>query len=248
MAATPTDAVIRDLAATGVLRAAINFGNPVLAQRDPATGDARGVTAELARELASRLSVPLRLVAFEAAREVFEALQAAAWDVAFLAIDPRRAEAIDFTAPYVIIEGGYMVPVDSPLHSVAAVDRAGVRIAVAQGSAYDLHLTRTITRAEIIRAPTGSEAIERFLREPIDVAAGIRGPLLRFAGSHPGLRVIDGRFMVIEQALGVPKGRSAGLLYLRRFLEEMKASGAIADGLVRSGQHDAVVAPAASPD
>jgi polar amino acid transport system substrate-binding protein len=244
MHTTSMDEVIRDLASTGTLRAAINYGNPVLAQRDPATGEACGVTAELARELASRLSVPLRLVTFDAAGKVFEALKSEAWDVAFLAIDPLRAQEIAFTAPYVIIEGGYMVPMDSPLRNVEHVDRPGVRIAVSKNSAYDLHLTRTIRHAGIVRAATGNDAIELFLREKFDVAAGIKGPLLRFAAGHPGLRVLDGRFMVIEQAMGTPRGRDAGLHYLRLFLEERKASGAIADGLRRSGQHDALVAPA----
>ncbi len=245
MTVTSMDKVIKDLAPDGTLRAAINFGNPVLAQPDPATGEPRGVTAELAHELASRLSVPLRLVTFDAAGKVFEALKSGAWDIAFLAIDPLRAEEIAFTAPYVIIEGSYMVRADSPLRTIADVDRPGVRISVSKGSAYDLHLSRSIEHAEIVRAATGNDAIERFLRDKLDVAAGVKGPLLRFADEHPELRVMDGRFMVIEQAMGTPRGREAGLHYLRRFLEEMKASGVIADGLRRSGQHDALVAPAA---
>ena len=136
----PPEAV-RELAPTGKLRAAINYGNPVLAQRDPATGQPRGISADLARELGKRLGVPVEFVTFDAAGKVFDALGSGAWDVAFLAIDPARAAEIDFTAPYVIIEGGYLVPVSSPLRAIGDVDREGVRIAVGNKSAYDLYLT-----------------------------------------------------------------------------------------------------------
>jgi polar amino acid transport system substrate-binding protein len=233
------------LAPSGTLRAAINFGNPVLAQKDPATQDARGASVDIARELASRLGVPLALVTFDAAGKVFEALKGGAWDVAFLAIDPKRAAEIDFTAPYVIIEGSYMVRADSPLRAIEDVDRAGVRIAVGNGSAYELYLSRTIRHAELVRAATGALSIEQFLRDGLEAAAGVKSPLVRYAQAHEGLRVMDGRFMAIEQAMGTPKGRDAGATYLRGFVEELKASGFVADALARSGQHDAKVAPAA---
>ena len=138
-----------------------------------------------------------------------------------------------------------MVPADSPLRVIDDVDRSGVRIAVGKGSAYDLYLTRTIRQAEIVRAPTGNEAIAMFERDGLEVAAGVKSPLLRYAQSRPELRVMDGRFMVIEQAMGVPKGRTAAVRYLRTMIEELKASGFVAEALARSGQGDALVAPAA---
>jgi polar amino acid transport system substrate-binding protein len=239
--------VKRDLAPGGTLRVAINYGNPVLAQKDAASGEPRGVSAEVARDLARRLAIPHAFVTFDAAGKVFEALSQGAWDVAFMAIDPKRAADIDFTPPYVIIEGSYMVPADSPLRVIDDVDRAGVRVAVGKGSAYDLYLTRTIRHAEIVRAPTGNEAIAMFERDKLEVAAGVKSPLLRYAQSRPDLRVMDGRFMVIEQAMGVPKGRTQALHYLRTLIEELKASGFVADALARSGQHDALVAPSARP-
>ena len=242
---TTRAAVARELAPTGTLRAAINFGNPVLAQKDPGTGEPCGVSVDIARELARRLDLPITLVTFDAAGKVFEALKKNAWDVAFLAIDPKRAAEIEFTAPYVIIEGAYMVPVVSPLRAVEDVDRERVRIAVANGSAYELYLSRTIKHAQIVRAPTGNEAIAMFDRDQLEVAAGVRSPLLRFAQSRPDLRVIDGRFMVIEQAMGTPIGRLTAAKYIRGLIEDLKASGFVAAGLERSGQHDAVVAPAA---
>ena len=235
--------VLRDLAPDGRIRAAINFGNPVLAQKDPQTGRAQGVSVDLAHELGRRLGVPVELVTFDAAVKVFEALKTAAWDVAFLAIDPVRAAEISFTPPYVIIEGTYLVREDSPLHSIADFDREGVRIAVGRGAAYDNFLRRSLKHAQLVSADTSPGALELFLDQGLDAAAGVKQPLVAFAKHHPGLRVIEGRFTAIEQAMGTPKGRDAGWKYLTRFIEEMKACGFVASGLARSGQHEATVAP-----
>src|SRR5499427_6951471 len=215
--------LVAELAPTGRLRVAINFGNSVLAQQDPSGGPPRGVSAELARELARRLGVGIGYVAFDAAGKVFEALKAGLWDIAFLAIDPVRAAGIDFTAPYVVIEGTYLVPKDSALRTVVDVDREGVRVAVAQGSAYDLYLTRTLKHAKLVRQPSGPEALEMFVRDRLEVAAGVRQPIVAFAQAHPDTRLIPGRFMAIEQAMGTVKGRAAGVAHLRSFIEEMKA-------------------------
>jgi polar amino acid transport system substrate-binding protein len=237
--------LVAELAPTGRLRAAINFGNAVLAQQDPAGGPPRGVSAELARELARRLGVGIDYVSFDAAGKVFEALKAGLWDIAFLAIDPVRAAGIDFTAPYVVIEGTYLVPKDSALRTIADVDRGGVRVAVAQGSAYDLYLTRTLKHAKLVRQPSGPEALEMFVRDRLEAAGGVRQPIVAFAQAHPDTRVIPGRFMAIEQAMGTVKGRATGTAYLRNFIEEMKVSGFVAQALEASGQADASVAPPA---
>jgi len=238
----PAD-VRSELAPTGALRAAINLGNPVLAQSDPATGEPRGVSVDLAQQLGRRLGVPVKLVTFDAAGKVFDALKTKAWDVAFLAIDPARAAEIAFTAPYVVIEGTYLVRTESPLRTIQDVDRDGVRVAVGNKSAYDLYLTRTLKRARLVRVPTSPAAIEIFLKEKLEAVAGVKQPLVRFAQTHPNVRVMDGSFMAIEQAVGTPKGRDAGTRYLRAFVEEMKASGFVAQSLERSGQGDATVAP-----
>ncbi len=237
--------VVAELAPSGTLRAAINFGNSVLAQKDPASGEPRGVSPALARELARRLGVAVEFVAFDAAGKVFEALQAGAWDVAFLAIDPVRAAAIDFTAPYVVIEGTYVVPQSSPLRAIPDADRDRVRIAVGRGSAYDLYLTRSLKHATLIREPSAHEAFGRFLEDRLEALGGVRQPLAAFAASRPDIRVISGRFMVIEQAMGTPKGRASGARYLCEFVEAMKASGFVAKALAESGQADAAVAPPA---
>jgi polar amino acid transport system substrate-binding protein len=245
MASDAPDNVVGALAPAGRLRAAINFGNGVLAQKDPATGEPRGISVDLARELGRRLGVPVELVIFDAAGKVFDALAARAWDIAFLAIDPVRAAGVDFTAPYVVIEGTYLVPAASPLRSVADVDRDGVRVAVARGSAYDLYLARALKHAVLVREASGAEALAMFLRDGIEAAAGVKQAIVAFARAHPELRVIDGRIMSIEQAMATPKGRAAGAGYLRQFIEEMKASGFVARALAASGQSDAAVAPPA---
>jgi polar amino acid transport system substrate-binding protein len=234
--------VVKELAPTGKLRVAINFGNSVLAQKD-AAGAPAGVSAELARELARRLGVEIAFTGFDAAGKVTDAVKQGGLDIVFLAIDPVRGEGIDFTGPYVIIEGAYMVPASSALQTNEDVDRAGVRIAVARGSAYDLYLTRAIKQATLVREPSGPQAMDLFVRDKLEAAAGVKQPIMAFARSHSDLRVIPGRFMVIEQAMGTPKGRPAGVRYLRQYIEEMKASGFVADALKRSGQTDAAVAP-----
>ena len=239
----PPEAV-KELAPTGTLRAAINYGNGVLAQKG-ADGP-QGISADLSRELARRLGVPLAFVTFEAAGKVFEAVKDGGIDVMFIAIEPVRAAEVEFSPPYVLIEGTYMVPQDSPLKTVADVDRAGVRIAIGRGSAYDLYLTRTLKHATLVRAATGGccAMIDLFRAEKLDAVAGVRQPLVEYARTHPDVRVMDGRFQEIRQAMGTPKGRLAGAAYLRAFVEEMKASGFVAESLKRSNQPDAQVAPA----
>ena len=243
MTDTPSPSVIKQLAPTGKLRVAMNFGNSVLAQKDPATGEPRGVSAALARELAKRLGLQIEFTGFDAAGKVTDAAKQGGLDIVFLAIDPVRGEGIDFTGPYVVIEGIYVVPGSSPLRSVEDVDREGVRIAAARGSAYDLYLTRAIKKAQIVREPSGPEAMAMFVRDKLEAAGGVKQPMMAFIKQHPEMRAIPERFMAIEQAMGTPKARPEGVRYLREFIEEQKASGFVAKALQASGQGDAAVAP-----
>ena len=219
---------------------AINLGNIVLAQRHQATGEPKGITVDLARELGRRLGVPVELVQFDAAGKVFEVVKTGTLDIIFLAIEPVRAAEIAFTAPYVLIEGVYMVPKNSSLKTVVDVDRDGVRVGVNEGSAYDLYLTRTLKHAKLAR---GENGIDLFIKDKLEAAAGVKQALVEFAKTNSSVRVMDGRFMEIQQAMGTPKGRDAGARYLRAFIEEMKASGFVADALKRSNQPDAAIAP-----
>ena len=243
MAAADETDIAHRIAPTGTLRAAINYGNIVLAQKG-SDGEPAGISADLARELGRRLKLPVTFTAYDTAGKVVDALNGPqAWDVAFLAIDPKRAETLAFTPPYVIIEGAYMVPKASPIQENGQVDRPGVKIAVGRNTAYDLYLARALTSAERVFAPTSQAAMGLFRQDRLDVVASVRQPLEIYARDHADVRVLPGRFMVIEQAMAVPKGRDAALSYLDRFIEELKASGFVAAALARSGQQDAAVAP-----
>jgi len=238
----PSSTALADLAPSGTLRAAINFGNTVVASKRE-TGEPGGISAELAREVARRLGVPVAFVPYDAAAEVVEGLDANAWDVCFLAIDPKRAEKIAFTPPYVVIEGAYAVPEDSPIRDNAEVDRDGVRVAVGAGSAYDLYLSRHLEHATIVRATRGNEVIPMLVAQRLEVAAGVRPMLEAEVRSTPGLRMLPGRFMAIHQAMGTPRGRDAGARWLAELVEEVKASGFVAESLARNRAAGATVAP-----
>ena len=237
------DVIARELAPAGVLRIGLNFGNPVVVQKDAAGGAPRGVGPALGRELARRLALQVAYVPYETAAALAEAAPRSEWDIAFLARDPARAGEIAFSAPYMLIEGTYMVASDSPLRDVGDVDREGIRIAVGDKTAYDLWLTRNVKHAILVKAPSSKAAIDMFRERGLDAVAGVRQPLAAMARSHPGYRVMDGRFMAIGQASGVPRGRDAAAAYLHRFIEEAKRDGFVAKALAASGQA-ATVAPA----
>lgn len=238
-------APVAAFAPTGALRASINLGNPILAGRDPASGEAAGVSVDLARALAERLGVALELVVFDTAGKSVDAVRQERADIGFFAIDPLRGQEISFTPPYVLIEGCYLVREDSPLQHNDEVDQRGRRITVGGGSAYDLYLSREIRQAQLQRAPSSPEVVPTFLAEGHDVAAGVRQQLEADARRLPGLRLLPGRFMVIRQAMGLPKSRGAAAsAYLDAFVEDMKASGFVAEALRRHAIEGAAVAPA----
>jgi polar amino acid transport system substrate-binding protein len=237
--------LVHAFAPGGKLRASINTGNAVLAAKDPAAG-AKGVSVDLAAEFARRLGVALELVIFDTAAKSVEAVANEQADIGFFAIDPKRGEKIAFTAAYVLIEGAYAVREDSPLRANEEVDRPGVKVVVGQGSAYDLHLSRELKHATIVRAPSSPAVVDTFLREDADVAANVKQQLETDAQRVGGLRLLPGRFMVIQQAMGCPRSRGAqAAAELARFVEEMKAAGFVAQALARHGIAGASVAPAA---
>jgi polar amino acid transport system substrate-binding protein len=241
----PSAAAIAELTPTGKLRAAINYGNAVLARRDAATGEVSGVSVDLARELAKRLGVELQLVPFDAANKSVEAIKNQQADIAFFAIDPARGVDTDFTAAYVVIEGTYVVRNDSPIKTNADVDKPGTRIALAAKSAYDLFLTREIKHATLERTVTSGEVTDMFLAKNLDVAANVKQQTEKDMTRIPGLRMLAGRFMEINQAMGTSKGRDNAVKYMRAFVEDMKASGFVAQALERHKIEGVAVAPAA---
>lgn len=236
--------VVAALTPTGTLRASINLGNPILAHTDPVSGSARGVSVDLATAFAERLGVALELVVFDTAGKSVQAVTDDAADIGFFAIDPLRGAGVAFTAAYVLIEGCYLVREASPVRVNDEVDREGRSVVVGKGSAYDLFLTRELRHASLVRSPSSPTVVDTFVEQQADVAAGVKQQLEADARRIGGLRLLPGRFMVIQQAMGVPKGRGpAAAACLTAFVEAMKASGFVAEALARHGVEGASVAP-----
>ena len=245
----PSRAVVNALAPTGVLRASINVGNPILARLDAESDLPLGISVDLATALSDRLGVPLQTIVFKSAGESVGAVTSEQADVGFFAIDPVRGTGIGFTAPYVLIEGCYLVREDSPIASNDEVDRAEHRVVVGAGSAYDLYLTRELKHAQIVRAATSPTVVEAYVAAGADVAAGVRQQLEADLSRFAGHRLLPGRFMVIRQALGLPKNRGeAAAAFLCDFVEQAKVDGFVADALMRHRIEGASVAPAAGSD
>jgi polar amino acid transport system substrate-binding protein len=234
-----------ELAPTGTLRAGINYGNVILAQKDPATGESRGVAIDLARELGRRLGVSVSIVAYDSVGTMVDGAKAGAWDIAFLGSDPARAAEITFTAAYVELEATYLVPAGSPLGAAAEVDREGVRVAAPARANYELYLSRSLARAQLVRAPDANAAFDLLASGKVDALAGLTQALIGLNAKLPGSRLLDGRFMAVQQSVGTPKGRDAGAAYLRGFVEEAKASGLVARAIEKTGARGVSVAPRA---
>ena len=238
-------AVRAELASGGKLRAGINYGNFILATKDSATGESRGVAVDLMRELARRLEVPVEIVAYDSVGAMVDAAKTGAWDIAFLGSEPAREREISFTAAYLEIEATYLVPAGSRLRAVADVDQDGVRIAAPARANYELYLSRTLQRARLVQAQGGDAAFNLLVRGEVDALAGLRQGLIGLAEKLPGSRMLDGRFMGVQQSIGVPKGRDAGLAFLRGFVEDAKASGLVARAIEKTGARGVSVAPRA---
>jgi polar amino acid transport system substrate-binding protein len=237
--------VVEKIAPTGKLRAAINFGNPILAKRDPSSGSPVGVSVDLAKNFARQLGVEIELIVFESAGKSVEAVTKEQADIGFFAVDPVRGKGITFTAPYVLIEGCYLVRQDSKIQSNEEVDRPEIRVAVGKDSAYDLFLTRELRQAKIMRAPTSPAVVNFFVEQKLDVAAGVKQQLEADARRIPGLRLLPGRFMVIQQAMGLSKSRGEeAAAALSKYVEEMKKTGFVLEALKRHKIEGASVAPA----
>lgn len=226
-----------ELAPTGVLRVAINFGNPVLAQPGP-QGAPKGVSVALAECLAQEVNLDVEFITFDAAGKVFGALAENAWNIAFLAIEPVREAQLHFSTPYVIIEGTYLVASGSRYQTAADLDHAEAVIAVGRGAAYDLFLSRTLTAARLERADTSVAAVELFCEQRLDAAAGVRQPLDAFAKANAGLRVLKDSFTSIQQAIAVPRGRTLAAAYIQDFIERQLKNNFVTKALLQSGQAD----------
>jgi polar amino acid transport system substrate-binding protein len=233
-----------EIAPSGTLRAAINYNNPLLSRRDPATGELRGLAVDLSTELARRVGVNVELIPYGSAGKIAADASTGAWDIGYLAIDPARAVSIDYSAAHSELEGTYLVPAGSPLQNIEDLDRDGIRISITAKSAYDLFLSRELTHAQLVRAGSTPESFELMIDQELDAVAAVRAALAPLNQRLPGSRIMSGNFMTIPQAAGVPKGRAEAARYVHDFIEEMKASGFIAEAFERHGlgPDDAVVA------
>lgn len=227
--------ILSELAPQGRLRVAINYGNPVLAQKDD-NGRPKGISAKLAQALASELKLDIDWITFESAGRVFASVDEDCWDIAFLAIDPLRAEKISFSQPYVTIAGTYLVAIDSTFKTVADLDKGGITVSVGRGAAYDLYLSRTLQHAEILRGETSQAAINLFADHQSDAAAGVRQPLQEYADANGSCRVIEDDFTNIHQAMAVSGRREAAAAYISDFIIRKKQEGFIESVLLANGQ------------
>jgi polar amino acid transport system substrate-binding protein len=240
-----TPEVRADLAPNGKLRVGINFGNPLLAIRNPVTRAPSGIALDLAWELGRRLGVPVEISSYETAGALAESAAKGEWDVGFLGAEPQRANEIDFTAAYIEIDATYLVPPGSPLNAIADVDRAGIRVMVSAKSAYDLYLTRNLQYASLFRAEGQQGALKAFVEGKYDALAGLRPQLTKDAKKLPGSRLLDGRFAAVQQAVGTPKGHVVGAKYLCEYVEDIKAKGCVARAIADNGVRGVSVAPSA---
>jgi len=233
-----------ELAPTGKLRVALNYGNPLFAKRE-ASGEGSGIAIDLARELGRRIGTPVEFIAFDSGGQMTAGLMKGGWDVAVMAYEPAREAEVAFAGAFAEVDSTYLVPTGSPLRNAAEVDREGVRIAVSAGGGNDLFLSRTIKRAQLVRATGSAATLKMFVADKLEAFAGLKPTLIELSAKMPGTRVLDGRYTVIPYSVGTPRGRDAGNRYLRDFIEEAKASGRVAQSIKQNGVRGVSVAPAA---
>jgi polar amino acid transport system substrate-binding protein len=219
--------VVAELAPTGVLRTGINMSNFLLVTGKTASGDPQGVAPDMAAEIARRLGVPVKYVQFERPSKLADAAGTNTWDIGLIGAEPQRAEKITFTDAYCEIEATYLVQANSPFAAVADVDRAGVRIAVRRGAAYDLWLDRNIKHATMVRSDSAEGPFDQFVADKLEALAGLRPGLLEDVKKVPGSKILPGNFMTVQQAIGTAKPNAAGAAFLRDFVADAKKSGLV---------------------
>lgn len=239
---TPSPEVRQVLAPTGKLRVGVYPGSPTSMLRDSASGEAKGVSVDLGKELAKHLGVPYEQVEYRRAAEVIEGLKSGGADFAISNATPARAKDVDFTQPVLSIELGYLVPPGSALSTLADVDRAGVRVGVTQGSTSQSTLPGQLKNAAVVPAPTLKAAVEMLSQGKLEAFATNKAVLFEMAESLPGSRVLDGRWGVENLAIAIPKGRDRGMSYMRKFVEDANSQGLVTRAAERAGLRGAVKA------
>jgi polar amino acid transport system substrate-binding protein len=241
-----SDQARKELCPTGTLRAGINLSNFLLVTGRSASGDPEGVAPDMAKAIGAELGVPVKLVPFKSPGELGDQVGKDMWDIGLIGAEPQRAERIAFSAAYVEIEATYMVPPGSPITSIADVDRKGVRIAVSARSAYDLWLVNNIKNATLVQVSGLDAAYEKFMTDKLEVLAGLRPGLLKDVAKAPGLKILDGKFTAVQQAVGTARPNAAGAAFLAAFVEKAKKSGLVASLIEKHKVKGLSVAPPAS--
>ncbi|MEQ8505283.1 MAG: transporter substrate-binding domain-containing protein [Rhodospirillales bacterium] len=226
-----TKEAIAELLNPTELRVGINLGNILLVTGEKPNGDPEGIAPDMAAGIAEKLGVNVVYDTFATPGEVADAAERGEWDIGLIAIEPKRAEVIDFCNAYVQIEATYLVPDDSPFQKVEDVDADGVRIAVSERAAYDLYLSRTLQHAELVRAQGLPGAFELFKREKLDALAGLVPALRDNAADMPGTRLLPGRYTAVKQAIGTRHGKPALKEIVQAFIADAVASGHV-QGLI----------------
>ena len=227
----PSDIVKQQLAPTGVLRAGINLSNFLLVSGQLADGSPDGISPDIARYIATRLDVPCKLVTFDRPGQLADAVNENIWDIGNIAFEAERAQTLDFSNPYVLIEANFLFRQDEDFVSNDDVDREAVRIAVSERSAYDLWLTDNFKRAQIVRAPSIKAAHKMFFENEVNVLASLKPKLLEDMVSHEGLRLIEMPFTAVKQSVGIAKGKPEAVAFLNALIKDLARDGWVATQL-----------------
>lgn len=239
----PSAAVRSVLAPTGKLRVGL-ISVPVYSVRDPYSGELKGVSHDLGRELAARLGVPFEPIVYPNPAAYVAAGRAGEWDIGSMGVVPERRALFDFVQPHLEVDYGYLVPPDTRIASVSEADRPGVRVALVERSTSDNVMTSKLKQASIVRGRDLSALIDFVLMGEADVIAAQKTNLFNIAPRIPGSRVLDERPGGEEVAFALPKGRDPiALAYVREFVRDAKRRGLVRQAIDRAGIRDVSVPP-----
>ena len=228
-----SDIILKQLAPKGYLRAAINLSNFLLVTGKDNHGDPEGVSPDLAKALANELNVEVKLIPFQRPGELADAVSDDIWDIGNIANEAERAKSITFSSPYTLIESTFLVRDSSYINSLSDVDREGVRIAVAERSAYDLWLTENIKNAELIRAKSIDLSFSIFQKNEYEVLAGLKPKLIDDLKNTENCKILPGAFTFIKQCIGSKPGNLEAEKYINYFIEKNIENGFIEKLLIK---------------
>ncbi len=241
------DAALKELAPTGKLRVAIAVGPSASALwtvRDGATGKPKGVPVELGTAMAAKLGVPVELIEYGSSGDIVTARDQGAWDVTFVPVDDDRKKAIDFGAPYHLLQSTYLVAPGSTIKTLAEANRAGVRIAIVDGTATGRASVGASPNATPVKVKNPDEAITLMRAGQLDAIALSRESVGGLVDALPGSRVLEEAFLNSTTAVAVPRNKPNARAFVTEFIEEAKAAGLVRRALDAMGLKSSQVAPA----